>query len=122
MKKLKTLTTADVDKIREFFEWLPRLEKMSKEGVHSFSVTMDEEGNAKPEFVYDIPEDKKKLLDKKPGHRHRAKDIILWYSILKKQHPEDSDLQIRETVCEIYKEVTGKELNEGTVRHYLDIK
>lgn len=65
----------------------------------------------------------KAMLDKRPNyHLHRKDDIRNKYKALRKSHQEESDLTIRRMVQEWYFDLTGKEINEGTIRYYLDEK
>lgn len=64
-----------------------------------------------------------KELDKRPNyHKHRKPEIIEKYKEVRESHKHKSDLDIRGIVQEWYSQQFDKEINEGTIRAYLDQK
>lgn len=71
-------------------------------------------------FVESKEEERLKSLDKVPNkHIHRKRQIINKYSELKTKNIQENDSNIREMVQDWYLELTGKEIDESTVRRYI---
>lgn len=72
--------------------------------------------------VSKIEKRKKKLDAKRKGHAHRKEDIQRKYKELKREYPFSTDSEIRSNIQEWYLELTGKDIDESTVRHHLGQK
>lgn len=61
-------------------------------------------------------------LDEGKGHIHRKSEIIRKYQEIESKYPKMNDSQIKKEVQDWYLDLTGKDIDEGTIRYYLKEK